>query len=77
MKNKFQIGDIVEYIGENTYKGIHTIASCRLLDNKKYIYYTTYGDWLKEKDFKLIEKASKKSIKNLIKELKKERYDEE
>lgn len=77
MKNKFQIGDIVEYTGEDTYKGIHTIVSCQLLHNKKFIYYTTFGDWLDEKDFILIKKASKKSIKQLIKELKKEKYDEE
>lgn len=77
MKNKFQIGDIVEYTGEDTYKGTHIIVSSRLLKNGKYIYYTTFSDWLNEKDFILIKKASKKSIKQLIKELKKENYDEE
>lgn len=77
MKNKFQIGDIVEYTGKDTYKGTHIIVSCRLLHNKKFIYYTTFGDWLDEKDFILIKKASKKTYKQLIKELKKENYDEE
>ena len=48
-----------------------------VVHNKKFIYYTTFGDWLDEKDFILIKKASKKTYKQLIKELKKEKYDEE
>jgi trehalose-6-phosphatase len=70
---KFNKGDIVEYIGSESWGKKHIINKCdNYEDDPDYIYYTNEGGWIDEKDFKLIKKATKKSIKKLLKDLKEE-----
>ena len=70
---KFNKGDIVLYIGSDNWSKKHIIEKCNNYeDDPNYIYSTNKGAWIDEKDFKLIKRATKKSIKTLIKDLKEE-----
>lgn len=70
---KFHFGDTVEYTGSSNWSKEHIINTWnRYEGDPNFVYSTNCGAWIDEKDFKLIEKATKKSIKKLLKAIKEE-----
>lgn len=73
----FSIGDIVSYKGEDSFwkKGeIHIIYEACYLGNGELDFSTNKGAWFSQNDFDLVEKASKKSFKQLDKDMELGKY---
>ena len=73
MTPKFFIGDVVEYIGTNSWTKEHIISEHKCYKGQSQVYATNKGAWIPEKDFKLVHKRTKQSLKKLYKDLKDER----
>ncbi len=69
---KFFTGDLVEYIGtgRSWEKGVnHIIHECKYHGQGVFYYSTNLGAWFNHQEFKLIQKATKKTLNQLDKDL--------
>ena len=65
-------GDVVKYVGlSRTWKKEvqHIIHECRYKGEGNFSYSTNRGAWFKGEDFVLIQKATRKTLKKLDKDL--------
>lgn len=72
MTQKFFTGDRVIYVGTHRWSKNHIIHDCKYTGNGQFKYSTNCGAWFSEKEFQLVERATKQSFKELDKDLQEE-----